>query len=48
MLTFFIFLCFSTAPFTEKPPKILFPSESEMNVIEVALGKATFFFFKLQ
>ncbi|XP_024918563.1 interleukin-1 receptor accessory protein-like 1 isoform X2 [Cynoglossus semilaevis] len=27
-----------TAPFTEKPPKILFPSESEMNVIEVALG----------
>ncbi|KAM8871632.1 interleukin-1 receptor accessory protein-like 1 isoform X1 [Synchiropus splendidus] len=27
-----------TAPLTDKPPKILFPSENQMSIIEVALG----------
>ncbi|XP_076579800.1 interleukin-1 receptor accessory protein-like 1 isoform X4 [Chaetodon auriga] len=27
-----------TAPLTDKPPKILFPTESQMNVIEMAIG----------
>uniref|UniRef100_A0A8C4IKG1 Interleukin-1 receptor accessory protein-like 1 n=1 Tax=Dicentrarchus labrax TaxID=13489 RepID=A0A8C4IKG1_DICLA len=27
-----------TAPLTDKPPKILFPSESQMSVIEMAIG----------
>ena len=30
-----------TAPLTDKPPKILFPSESQMSVIEMAIGKET-------
>lgn len=32
-------VCLFTAPLTDKPPKILFPSESQMSVIEMAIGK---------
>ncbi|GLD58494.1 interleukin-1 receptor accessory protein-like 1 isoform X1 [Lates japonicus] len=30
-----------TAPLTDKPPKILFPSESQMNIIEMAIVEET-------
>lgn len=35
----FVSLCHSTAPLTDKPPKILSPSERQMSIIELAIGK---------
>lgn len=32
-------VCLSAAPLTDKPPKILSPSESQMSIIEMAIGK---------
>lgn len=36
-------VCLSTAPLTDKPPKILSPSESQMSVIEMTIGKEACF-----
>lgn len=36
-----LFFSLFTAPLTDKPPKILFPSESQMSIIEMAIGKKT-------
>lgn len=43
MLFFLLLFVFPTAPLTDKPPKILFPSENQMSVVEMALGKETRF-----
>ncbi len=32
-------VCFFAAPLTDKPPKILYPSENKMNVMEMQLGE---------
>ena len=37
---FSVFVFLFTAPLTDKPPKILSPSESQMSVIEMATGKS--------
>lgn len=43
MRSLFLSVCLFTAPLTDKPPKILFPSESQMSIIEMAIGKKSHF-----
>lgn len=43
MRSVFLSICLFTAPLTDKPPKILFPSESQMSIIEMAIGKKSRF-----
>lgn len=43
MRSLFLSVCVFTAPLTDKPPKILFPSESQMSIIEMAIGKKSRF-----
>lgn len=40
-------LCLSAAPLTDKAPKILSPSESQMSIIDMVIGKDTFHYLTL-
>ncbi len=37
-------VCFVAAPLTDKPPKILYPSENKMNVMEMQLGENSVYY----
>ena len=44
-VVFFVLLFFWTAPLTDKPPKILYPSEDKMSTMEMTIGKTSFMLY---